>query len=72
MTVAMMMLGEAAPQSSSTSSVISLLMAFLLFIGIVAWVFIVPVSRWQKDARIPLDGDSCKNSTMSGKKVNHE
>lgn len=72
MTVAIMMLGEEAAQSSSTGSIISLLMAFVLFIGIVAWVFIVPVGRWQRDARIPLDDDSCTKAATGGKEVNHE
>lgn len=33
---------------------ISLVFFFALFVAIVVWVFVVPKSRWQKDAQIPL------------------
>ncbi len=34
---------------------VSLVLAFALFASIVAWVFVVPKSSWQRDAEIPLD-----------------
>lgn len=35
---------------------ISLVAVFALFLAIVAWVFlVVPKSKWQRDARIPLE-----------------
>ena len=71
MSSVMVMLAEEYTQSGSTGSVISLLLAFVVFIGIVAWVFIIPKSRWQRDARIPLDGDSSTNGTGGNKEVNH-
>ncbi len=36
---------------------VSLLFFFGLFLAIVAWVFIVPKSRWDRDAEIPLTKD---------------
>lgn len=34
---------------------LALILFLLLFAGIVAYVFIVPKSRWQKDAQLPLE-----------------
>ena len=36
---------------------VSLLFFFGLFVAIVAWVFVVPKSRWDRDAEIPLTKD---------------
>ena len=71
MNTVIIMLGEEATQSSSIWSIVSLLLAFVLFIGIVAWVFVGPASRWQRDARIPLDSDTSTKATSGGKEVDH-
>ena len=34
-----------------------LVIAFILFVAIVAWVFLVPTDVWRRDAEIPLDND---------------
>jgi cbb3-type cytochrome oxidase subunit 3 len=40
---------------------VSLLFFFGLFVAIVAWVFVVPKSRWDRDAEIPLTKDPVEN-----------
>jgi len=52
MTAELPMLGE---QGGGFLPTVSLAIAFALFVSIVAWVFVVPKSSWQRDARIPLD-----------------
>lgn len=42
---------------------VSLVIFFLLFLSIVAYVMIVPKAKWQKDAEIPLE-----NPTQTGMK----
>ncbi len=36
----------------------SLVVFLALFVSLVAWVFLVPKARWQRDARIPLERDA--------------
>lgn len=36
---------------------VGLLIAFVLFVAIVAWVFLVPKEAWRRDAEIPLEKD---------------
>ena len=36
----------------------SLVIFLALFVSIVAWVFLVPKARWQRDAQIPLERDA--------------
>jgi|LauGreDrversion4_2_1035121.scaffolds.fasta_scaffold159409_2 hypothetical protein len=36
---------------------IGLLIAFILFLAIVGWVFVVPSEAWRRDAEIPLEND---------------
>ena len=36
---------------------VGLLIAFVLFVAIVAWVFLVPKEAWRRDAEIPLEND---------------
>ena len=36
---------------------IGLVIAFVLFLAIVAWVFVVPTEAWRRDAGIPLEND---------------
>ena len=43
-----------------TTSVVGLVIAFAVFVAIVAWIFVVPKSRWQQDARLPLEQDSAR------------
>jgi hypothetical protein len=45
-------LGE---QGGGLMPTVSLVLALALFVSIVAWVFVVPKSSWQRDAEIPLD-----------------
>lgn len=35
-----------------------LVIAFILFAAVVAWVFLVPKDVWRRDAEIPLESDS--------------
>ncbi len=44
-----------AEQGGGFMPTVSLVLAFALFASIVAWVFVVPKSSWQRDAEIPLD-----------------
>ena len=41
--------------ASATWPTVSLVVFLSLFVGIVAYVFIVPKSVWAKDAQIPLE-----------------
>ena len=33
----------------------SLIIFLVLFIGMLAWLFLVPSARWKRDARMPLE-----------------
>lgn len=34
---------------------VSLIVFLLLFIGMLVWLFVVPSTRWARDARMPLE-----------------
>jgi hypothetical protein len=34
---------------------VSLIIFLVLFIGMLAWLFLVPSARWKRDARMPLE-----------------
>lgn len=42
-------------EASGPWPVVSLLTFLALFAGVVAWIWIVPSGRWQRDARMPLE-----------------
>ncbi len=48
----------AGEQGAGVLPTAGLVVAFAVFVSIVAWVFLVPRSAWQHDARIPLEGDA--------------
>ena len=47
---------------------LALIIFLLIFAGIVAYVFIIPKSAWQKDAQLPLEKPQ---HTQSEKEKNH-
>jgi hypothetical protein len=56
MTLALMVAEGGAAGSGGVLPTLSLIAALLLFVSIVAWVFVVvPRATWQQDARIPLE-----------------
>lgn len=50
-----LLIGE---QGAGALPTAGLVVAFAVFVLIVAWVFLVPRSAWQRDARIPLEDDA--------------
>ena len=48
----------AGEQGAGVLPTAGLVVALAVFVSIVAWVFLVPRSAWQRDARIPLEGDA--------------
>ena len=48
----------AGEQGAGVLPTAGLVVAFAVFVSIVVWVFLVPKSAWQRDARIPLEGDA--------------
>lgn len=48
---------------------LALIIFLVIFAGIVAYVFVVPKSAWQKDAQLPLEN---LQKTKSEKENNHE
>ncbi len=48
---------------SGSMPTIALIVFLLLFAGIVAYVFLVPKSAWQKDAELPLERSEPSPST---------
>jgi cbb3-type cytochrome oxidase subunit 3 len=56
MTVVLLAADGGTPGSGGLLPTLSLIAALLLFVSIVAWVFVVvPRATWQRDARIPLE-----------------
>lgn len=41
--------------ATSLGAQIALVVFLALFLGVVAWLWIVPKKRWNRDARLPLD-----------------
>lgn len=47
----------AQESGGSVLPTVGLLIALVLFVAIVAWVFLVPKEAWRRDAEIPLEND---------------
>ncbi|MBM4114187.1 MAG: hypothetical protein FJ253_12590 [Phycisphaerae bacterium] len=51
--------------AGSMLSQVALVVAVLLFVGILVWLWLTPRSRWRRDAEIPLDESPRADSSRS-------